>query len=73
MVKDANGYRRMKVHPACKRVMRSLPTLEYKAGTSIPEPKSDYSYMADAVGLACVALAIGLLLYSIGQNGFQIY
>ena len=43
------------------------------AGGSVPDPKSDHSHMADAVGYACVALAKGLLPYSIGQSGFQIY
>ncbi|QNI85082.1 hypothetical protein SynPROS71_01279 [Synechococcus sp. PROS-7-1] len=73
MVKDANGYRRMKVHPTCKRVIRSLSNLEYKAGSSVPDPKSDHLHMADAVEYVCVALAKGLLPYSIGQSGFQIY
>lgn len=72
MIKDANGLRRMKVDPSCKRVIRSLSNLEYKAGSSHPDPKSDHSHMADAVGYACVALAKGLLPWQIGQSGFRI-
>lgn len=72
MVRDANGHRRLKVDPTCKRVIRSLSNLEYKAGASVPDPKSDHSHMADAVGYACIALAKGLLPYSIGQSGFRV-
>ena len=72
MVRDANGYRRLKVNPNGKRVIRSLSNLEYKAGASVPDPKGDHSHMADAIGYACVALAKGLLPYSIGQSGFRV-
>jgi hypothetical protein len=65
MIHDANGHRRFKVDPKCKRVIRSLSNLEYKAGASVPDPKSDHSHVADAVGYACIALAKGLLPYSI--------
>ena len=56
MVRDANGHRRLKVDPSCKRVIRSLSNLEYRAGSSVPDPKSDHSHMADALGYACIAL-----------------
>ena len=72
MIRDANGHRRLKVHPSCKRVIRSLSNLEYKAGASVPDPKSDHSHMADAIGYACIALAKGLLPYSIGESGFRV-
>jgi hypothetical protein len=29
MIRDANGHRRLKVDPRCKRVIRSLSNLEY--------------------------------------------
>ena len=72
MIHDANGHRRLKVDPSCKRVIRSLSNLEYKAGASVPDPKSDHSHMADAVGYDCVALAKGLLPWSIGESGFMV-
>jgi len=53
-------------------VIRSLSNLEYKAGASVPDPKSDHSHMADAVGYACIALAKGLLPYTIGESGFRV-
>ena len=72
LIKDANGHRRLQVDPKCKRVIRSPSNLEYKAGASVPDPKSDHSHMADAIGYACVALAKGLLPWSIGQSGFRV-
>ena len=72
MIKDANGRRRLQVDPKCKRIIRSLSNLEYKAGASVPDPKSDHSHMADAVGYACIALAKGLLPYIIGESGFRV-
>ena len=72
MIRDANNRRRLKVDPKCKRVIRSLSNLEYKAGASVPDPKSDHSHMADAVGYACIALAKGLLPYTIGESGFRV-
>ena len=72
LIKDANGHRRLQVDPKCKREIRSLSNLEYKAGASVPDPKSDHSHMADAIGYACVALAKGLLPWSIGQSGFRV-
>ena len=53
-------------------VIRSLSNLEYKAGASVPDPKSDHSHMADAVGYACIALSKGLLPYTIGESGFRV-
>ena len=71
MIRDANGHRRLKVDPRCKRVIRSLSKLEYRAGASVPDPKSDHSHMADALGYACIALQKGLLPWSLGVTGFR--
>ena len=73
MIKDANGHRRLKVDPRCKRVIRSLSNLEYKAGASVPDSTSDHAHMADAIGYACIAMAKGLLPWRIGTTGFQVY
>jgi len=61
----------LKVDPKCKRVIRSLSNLEYKAGKSVLDPKFDHSHMADAVGYACIARAMGLLHYTIGESGSE--
>ena len=73
MVKDANSHRRLIVDPWCRRTIRSLSNLEYKAGASVPDPKSDHSHMADALGYACLALAKGLLPYRPNSIELQIY
>jgi len=74
VIRDANPRRRLKVDPKCRRVIRSLSNLEHAAGASVsvPVPKSDHSHMADAVGCACIALAKGLLPYTIGESGFRV-
>ena len=72
MVRDANGHRLLKVSPSCKGVIRSLSNLEYKAGASVSDPKSDHSHMADAIGYASVSFAKGLLPWSVGQSGFHV-
>ena len=40
------------------------------AGASVPDPKSDHSHMADALGYACIALQKGSLPWSLGVTGF---
>ena len=72
MVRDANGHLRLEVSPSCKGVIRSLSNLEYKAGASVSDPKSDHSHMADAIRYASVAFAKGLLPWSVGQSGFRV-
>ena len=71
-MEDANGHRRLQVDSKCKRVIRSLRNLEYKAGASVPDPKSDHRHMADAIAYACIALAKGLLPWMIGQSGSRV-
>ena len=72
MIHDANGHRRLRVDPSCKRVIRSLSNLEYKPGSSHPDPKSDHSHMADAVGYACLGIVKGLTPWRIGSSGFRV-
>ena len=38
----------------------------------MPDPKSDHSHMADAVGYSCIALAKGLFPYTLGESGFRV-
>ena len=67
MVKDANGYRRMKVHPM--QTSHSEPDdLKYKAGSSVLTPKATIPH-GNAVGYACVALAKDYC-HSIRQSGW---
>ena len=72
MIRDANGHRHLRVDLSCKRVIRSISNLEYKPGSSHPDPKSDHSHMADAIGYACLGIAKGLTPWRIGSSGFRV-
>jgi phage terminase large subunit len=51
LIRDANGRRRLKVHPRCKDLIRDLRFLVFKEGTDDPD-KSDpeRSHHSDAIG-----------------------
>jgi hypothetical protein len=71
MILDANNHRRLIVDPGCKRVIRSLKSIEFKPGASVPDPSSEHGHMCDAVGYAAIALAKGLLPWRVGAMGFS--
>lgn len=50
MLRDAQGRRRLRVHPRARALLMSLAGLTYKEGTSIPDKKSGLDHMADALG-----------------------
>jgi hypothetical protein len=72
MILDAAGRRRLQVDPSCKRLIRSLKSLEFKPGMAVPDPNSDHGHMADALGYAALALSKGLTPWRVG-SGFSIY
>jgi hypothetical protein len=49
-LKSANGTVKLKIHPACRNILKSLQKQIYKQGTSIPDNNENLSHMADAVG-----------------------
>ncbi len=49
-LKSADGTVKVKIHPACKSVLKSLQKQIYKTGTSIPDNNENLSHMSDAVG-----------------------
>lgn len=63
-------------HPTGRRLQTSsamgLSDLEYRAGASVPDPKSNHSHMAAALGYACIALQKGLLPWNLGVTGFRV-
>ena len=65
---DANGKRRLQVDPSCKRLIRSLRSLEFKPGMSVPDPNSDHGHMCDALGYAALALSKGLTPWKLGRG-----
>ena len=51
---DANGDRRIKIHPRCKELIKSLRTLVYEPGTGLPNKKLGVDHSFDALGYACL-------------------
>ncbi len=47
---EAEGRRRLRIHPRAKALTLSLAGLTYKEGTSIPDKASGFDHMADALG-----------------------
>ena len=68
LILDANGRRRLQVDPSCKRLIRSLRSLEFKPGMVVPDPNSDHSHMVDALGNGALALSKGLTPWEIGEG-----
>ena len=68
LILDANGKRRLQVDPSCKRLIRSLRSLEFKPGMAVPDPNSDHSHMVDALGYGALALSKGLTPWKIGAG-----
>jgi hypothetical protein len=50
MLKDANGKRRLHVHPNAKALIRGLDGMTYKDGTSLPDKSLGLDHITDALG-----------------------
>ena len=50
LLKDAAGHRRLKIHPRCKHLIKSLDGLVYKPETNQPDKTSGLDHQADALG-----------------------
>jgi len=50
MVLDANGTRRLFIHPRCKQTIKSLRNLTFKEGTNMPDKDSGWDHGWDALG-----------------------
>ena len=49
---NANGERRLFVHPKCRSLIKALDGLVYKEGTSQPDKASNLDHITDALGYA---------------------
>lgn len=47
---EADGRRRLRVHPRAKHLLLALAALTYKEGTSIPDKDKGFDHMPDALG-----------------------
>jgi hypothetical protein len=50
MLKDAEGRRRLKIHPSAQPLIRALDGLTYKPDTSIPDKSLGLDHLVDALG-----------------------
>ena len=73
MLKDAHNRRRLLIDPSCKRLIRSIASLEYAPGKSVADPRSEHGHATDALGYLCLGVAKGLLPYSVGASTFKLY
>jgi len=55
MLCNANGQRRLLIHPRCKHLIRALDTLTYKEGTKIPDKSTGQDHITDALGYLIIA------------------
>ena len=51
---DGNGTRRLKIHPRCKELIKSLRTLTYEENTGLPNKKLGVDHQFDALGYLCL-------------------
>ena len=51
---DAAGTRRIKIHPRCRELIKSLRTLTYEENTGLPNKKLGVDHMFDALGYLCL-------------------
>ena len=51
---DGTGKRRLKIHPRCKELLKSLRTLTYAEGTGVPNKKLGVDHQFDALGYLCL-------------------
>ena len=70
---DAAGTRRIKIHPRCKHLIKSLRTLVYEENTGLPNKKLGVDHHFDALGYLCLMQFNLARPNKIGQSGFKIY
>jgi hypothetical protein len=55
MLCDANGVRRLFIHPRCQQLIRSLDGLTYKQGSHLPDKTTGLDHASDALGYLIMA------------------
>jgi len=65
-IRSADGQRRLRIDPGCKRLVQSLRSIEFAEGKSVPDPSSEWGHSCDSLGYLCLALRHGLLPYAVG-------
>ena len=70
---DANGLRRIKIHPRCKNLIKSLRTLVYEQDTGLPNKKLGVDHHFDALGYLTLMQFNLARPNKMGQSSFKVY
>lgn len=72
-ISAADGRRRLKIDPSCRRLIQSLRSLEFAKGRSVPDPRSDHGHACDSLGYLLLAMKHGLIPYTVGETTWRVW
>lgn len=70
---DANGTRRIKIHPRCVELIKSLRTLTYAPGTGLPNKNLGVDHAFDALGYLCLQSFNLAKPESLGTTNYRVW
>jgi hypothetical protein len=70
---DANGDRRIFIHPRCKELIKSLRTLTYAPGTGLPNKNLGVDHAFDALGYLCLQVFNLAKPESLGKTNYRVW
>ena len=70
---DASNTRRCKIHPRCRELIKSLRTLTYAPGTSLPNKNLGVDHAFDAFGYLCLQTFNLAKPENIGKTAYRVY
>jgi hypothetical protein len=70
---DATGTRRTIIHPRCRELIKSLRTLTYAPGTSLPNKNLGVDHAFDAFGYLCLQQFNLAQPGTLGQTAYRLY
>jgi hypothetical protein len=70
---DATGTRRIKIHPRCVELIKSLRTLTYTANTNLPNKNLGIDHSFDALGYMCLQVFNLAKPENIGSTDFRVW
>ena len=70
---DATGTRRIKIHPRCVELIKSLRTLTYTANTNLPNKNLGVDHSFDALGYMCLQVFNLAKPENIGSTDFRVW
>jgi Terminase large subunit, T4likevirus-type, N-terminal len=70
---DATGTRRIKIHPRCVELIKSLRTLTYTANTNLPNKNLGVDHSYDALAYMCLQVFNLAKPETIGSTDFRVW